>query len=183
MIAQTWTNDTFALIDGIRNRNVKTGGGGRLGGTALFDAIYRACRDQFSRIDYGSSGNFILLFTDGEDNASHFTLQEAVDGCRRTNTAVYAFRTEAAPNLSSTGPKTLADLTTLTGGRAFRSESSKAEILSDLQVIQADLRNQYRLVYKPADLTHDGSFHRITLIGPQRAEVINVRSGYYAPAH
>jgi VWFA-related protein len=130
MIAQTWTNDTFALIDGIRNRNVKTGGAGRIAGTAIFDAIYRACREQFSQIDYASSGNFILLFTDGDDNASHYTLQDAADACQRANTAIYAFRAETAPGLSSTGPKTLADLATLTGGRVFRDEDSKNRSIS-----------------------------------------------------
>jgi Ca-activated chloride channel family protein len=182
-IAQAWTNDTSTLIDGIRNRNVKATGGGRIGGTAIFDAIYRACRYQFSQIDYASSGNFVLLFADGQDNASHFTLQEAVDACNSTNTAIYVFRAETELNLSSPGPKTLADLATLTGGRVFRDEDSKAGAYGDLQIIQADLRNQYRLVYKPADLKHDGSFHRITLAGPQRAESIHVRSGYYAPTH
>jgi hypothetical protein len=51
-----------------------------------------------------------------------------------------------------------------------------------LRSIEADLRNQYRMVYKPAGLKHDGSFRAIQLEGPARAEKIVVRSGYYAPA-
>ena len=49
--------------------------------------------------------------------------------------------------------------------------------------VEADLRNQYRLVYRPADLKHDGSFHRIALIPPPRVDHLTIRSGYYAPAH
>ena len=37
-------------------------------------------------------GNFILLFSDGEDNASHAYLEQAVDICQHSNTAIYAFR-------------------------------------------------------------------------------------------
>jgi hypothetical protein len=47
--------------------------------------------------------------------------------------------------------------------------------------VEADLRNQYRLVYRPAELKHDGSFHRIELKAPDRVDSLHVRSGYYAP--
>jgi hypothetical protein len=45
------------------------------------------------------------------------------------------------------------------------------------------MRNQYRIAYKPAELKHDGAFHEIELVGPDRVKSITVRSGYYAPAH
>ncbi|WP_263382750.1 hypothetical protein [Granulicella arctica] len=47
--------------------------------------------------------------------------------------------------------------------------------------MEADLRDQYRIIYKPADLKRDGSYHRIDLTGPERVDSITVRSGYYAP--
>jgi len=59
-ITQPWTSDANSLAAGIRR---STGyGRGSLHGTALFDAIYGACLNQFAHIDYGTSGNFILLF-------------------------------------------------------------------------------------------------------------------------
>ena len=58
-----------------------------------------------------------------------------------------------------------------------------AAIYSDLQIIEANLRNQYRLVYTPAELMHDGSFHRVELKAPQRVGSIAIRTGYYAPRH
>jgi Ca-activated chloride channel homolog len=178
--AQPWTNDTFALTAGIRNRNVTAGGGVRLPGTALFDAIYRTCLSEFGHIDNASSGNFILLFSDGEDNASHTSLKLAVDMCRHTNTAIYAFRPE--PKFSfSTGPKILAELAQESGGRVFYDDGSEAEIDNDLRTIEADLRNQYRLIYKPPELKHDGSFHRVELKAPERVDSITILSGYYAP--
>jgi VWFA-related protein len=181
-VSQSWTNNTFALIDGIRNRDVKTNGEGRIGGTAIFDAIYHACHDQFAAIDRSASGHFILLFSDGEDNASDMSLKDAVNMCQSANTAIYAFRAESEPRLSATGPRTLAELTSQTGGRVFRADDTDAAVVEALRTIEADLRNQYRLVYKPAELNRDGSFHRIELQGAQRVAQITVRSGYYAPA-
>jgi Ca-activated chloride channel homolog len=183
-IAQPWTSDRNALIAGMRR--VVPDGVSRLGGTAIIDSIYRACLNQFGRLnDAGNaaaSANFILLFSDGEDNASHAFLNEAVEMCQRTNTAIYAFRVHPEPSFSG-GPKTLMQLASQTGGRVFKNEGSDEEIYDDLRTIEADLHDQYRLVYKPAELKHDGSFHRIKLKGPERVESIVVRAGYYAPAH
>jgi hypothetical protein len=55
------------------------------------------------------------------------------------------------------------------------------QVSEDLRVIEADLRNQYRLYYNPAELKHDGAFHRIELQTPERVEKVVIRSGYYAP--
>jgi Ca-activated chloride channel homolog len=179
-IAQPWTSNASALTAGIRR--FARYGESRIGGTAIFNAIYQACLNQFGRIDHSASGNFILLFSDGEDNASHADLKQAIDMCQRASTAIYAFRVEPHYNTSS-GPKNLAELASQTGGRIFFDDDSDVGIYNDLRTIEADLRNQYRLVYKPQDLKHDGSFHRIDLLGPDRADNIKVRSGYYAPAH
>jgi Ca-activated chloride channel family protein len=179
-VAQPWTSNPAALTAGIR-RFTKYGES-RIGGTAIFSAIYQACLNQFDKIDHAPSGNFILLFSDGEDNASRADLKQAVDMCQRANTAIYAFRVES-PYSSSSGPKTLAELTSQTGGRVFFDDDSDVGIYNDLRTIEADLRNRYHLIYKPEALKHDGSFHKIDLLGPERAGNIIVRSGYYAPAH
>ena len=65
----------------------------------------------------------------------------------------------------------------------FKNEDSDDAIYADLRTIEADLRDQYRLVYNPAELRHDGAFHRVELKAPERVESIAVRAGYYAPLH
>jgi Ca-activated chloride channel family protein len=178
-VIQPWTGEPAVLAAGVR----RVGAGRELGGTAMFDTIYRACFSEFGRIDRGVTGNFVLLFSDGEDNASHMSLKEAVDACQRTNTAIYSFRSEPKGSFFSGGAKTLAELAAKTGGRVFHDNGSEAEIYEDLRVIEDDLRNQYRLVYKPAGLKHDGTFHRIELKAPERVDQMTIRSGYYAPMH
>jgi len=178
-ITQPWTSDATALASGIRKSAPDAGSSTR--GTAIFDAIYRACLNQFGHIDHGGSGNFILLFSDGEDNASNTSLKQAVDLCQHTNTAIYAFRPAPKSSLYSPGLKTLAELASESGGRVFRAGDTETEIDDDLSTIESDLRNQYRLIYRPMELRHDGSFHRIQVKVPERVDSINIRSGYYAP--
>ena len=179
-VVQTWTGDPNILSAGVRS--VTEGRENPLGGTAMFDALFRACHSEFGAIDHAASGNFILLFTDGEDNASRGDMRLAVDACQRSNTAVYVFRAEPVSSYSS-GPKNLMEIALETGGRVFHDDDSESEIENDLRIIEAGLRNQYVLVYKPAELKHDGTFHRIQLTAPNRVETIVTRSGYYAPLH
>lgn len=179
-ITQPWTSDTNALAAGIRrSATTRTS---QIRGTALLNAIYQACLNQFGHIDHPGTGNFILLFSDGEDNTGNASLKNAVDACQHANTAIYAFRTDPKSSFS-TGPKTLNDLASQTGGRVFHADDSEVQIDADLRTIEADLRNQYRLVYKPAELRPNGSFHRIELKAPERVNSITIRTGYYAPVH
>jgi Ca-activated chloride channel family protein len=175
-IAQPWTNNPAAIATGL-NRFVSVRS---RPGTTVFDSIYRACLNQFGHTAPPDTANLILLFSDGEDNASRGTLKDTVDICQHTNTVIYAVRPLVQAGAPSADIATLADLTTQTGGRILYAGDSEAQVLSDLRTIEADLRNQYRLIYRPATLRHDGSFHRIDLTAPQRDATITVRSGYYA---
>jgi Ca-activated chloride channel homolog len=180
-VVQPWTSDPMALTAGIRE--VTEGVGDPISGTAIFDAIFRTCLYQFGKIDHAASGNFILLFSDGEDNASYVYLKDAVDMCQRSNTAIYTFRASQRSGSDSGGTPILVELAQETGGRIFADDGSEAEIYNDLRTIEADVRNRYRLIYRPAELKHDGSFHHVELKAPERFDTITVRSGYYAPAH
>jgi Ca-activated chloride channel homolog len=177
--ALPFTNDPSLLSQSIRN--VKQGKMNPLGGTAIFDAIFRACYYGFGKVDATATGNFILLFSDGEGISSHTSLEEALGACQRSNTVIYAFRIEPDPSRDSTGPRLLADLASKTGGHVFSADGTEDAIWSDLKTIESEMRNQYRLVYNPSNLKHDGSFHEIELQRPDRVDWIDVRSGYYAP--
>jgi len=72
-------------------------------------------------------------------------------------------------------------LPTQTGGRIFDLDESETEIDQNLSTIDAALRNQYWLAYRPAELKHDGLFHQI-YVGTSDS-VNNVTSEYYAPEH
>ena len=174
-VLENWTNDNDSLTTSLRD--VATDHASRLGGTVLFDSIYKACRDQFGTKE-PVAGNFIMLFTDGIDNASHARLEDDIDICQKANTSIYIFSAEPR-SFSSNGQKTLNKLATQSGGTLF-FDQTRESIWQDLRVIDANLRSQYRLVYRPQHFKRDGSFHRIKLDSPTRGGVITSRSGYYA---
>ncbi|RXH57954.1 VWA domain-containing protein [Granulicella sibirica] len=178
-IVQPWTSDASLLAAGVKQRAM--GGVNPRGGTALFDTLEHICRIEIGSLEHDGSENFILLFSDGEDTASFATLKQVVGTCQKANTAIYAFH--AKPKTSSTGPATLAELAAETGGRVFFSDASEAEVDEDLEMIEADLRNQYRIVYRPTELKWDGTFHRIEWMGSDRVDRVVIRSGYYALEH
>lgn len=177
-MAQPWTPEPARLSQAIRNVRLK--GASPLGGTALFDAIFRACYYGFDKIDPTVTGNFLLLLSDGEDTRGHTSMEEALKACQLSNIVIYVFRPPLGAGYS-TGPKTLQELAEKTGGRVFAADDSKDAIEADFKTIDSEMRNQYRLVYAPAELKPDGSFHRIELQLPGRVSRFNVRPGYYAP--
>ncbi|WP_263382751.1 VWA domain-containing protein [Granulicella arctica] len=129
-VVQPWTNNPPALITGLRK--IAASGGTHAGGTAIFDSIYRACLNQFGHVDHAASSNFILLFTDGEDNTSSVSLEDAAAECQHTNTAIYIFRADGPSAFGSTGPATLTKLAEETGGRIFHDTGSATGTDDDL---------------------------------------------------
>lgn len=177
LVTQGWTDDDTLIATGaakVRGRE------DHLPATAIFDTLYATCRDQWKPDSDSATGNFILIFTDGVDDASHAWLREAVDMCQRTRTAIYAVVNHQKLRFAQ-GQRTLETLVQQTGGRLFFNPQGD-EILNDLETMEAEQRNQYRLVYQPSRFKADGSFHSIKLRCKVEGAHIATRSGYYAVA-
>jgi VWFA-related protein len=177
-LIQPWTADVLLLERGLADAREKPKAPG---GTALFNAVFQACSSSFAKVDVTATGNFILLFSDGEDNGGLTSADEAARACQRSNTQVFAFLPVSAQERLSTGPKALRELAAKTGGGVFVADDSEDAVWRDLKAIEQEMRNQYRLVYKPADFKHDGAFHEIVVQPPDRVGRVEVRSGYFAP--
>ena len=175
-LTRDWTQDADAVSAGIGEASAQSD---EHDGTAIFDAIYTACRDKFTAEASARSGNFILLFTDGEENSSHIWESEAVDMCQRARTAIYVF-TSGWKTRASRGQEIIEDLVAKTGGRVFFEK--KESVHDALAATVSDMRYQYELVYAPAGLKRDGSFHEIKLRCAVPHSQIQARSGYYANA-
>lgn len=179
-IVQPWSHDLNAVMAGIQR--ISPGPPGSMDGTSVFDSPFSTCFYQFGKID-DRSENIVLLFSDGEDNASQTSLEQAVDACQHAHTAIYAIDGSPANGEKSTGPATLNKLAEQTGGRLIRGGVPEAEMNANLDGIESELREEYRLFYRPRNLKRDGSFHRIVLVGSARVASITAQSGYYAPTH
>ena len=171
---QNWTNNLDSLTAGI---NALRPGGG----TALFDAVYSACRDRLLDASRGQEPvrKAMILISDGDDNQSHAYLDDAIKECQRAETIVYAISTNVSPSRDR-GDDTLQKIAEATGGRAFYPKRLEDMSIS-FQDIADELRSQYALVYKPADFIANGAFRPIYLFCLDRKYVVRVRKGYFAP--
>lgn len=150
-----------------------------LPGTALFDAVNRACLNQFPARNQDTTSNILILFTDGEDTSSLTSLDEAIATCLRASVSLFVFAPRAKG--FSTGTEVLTALTSRTGGQVFHADDPPEDLIKSLDSIEASSRNFYRLIYRLASLRHDGGFHTITAFDLERDVLIRTRSGYFAP--
>jgi Ca-activated chloride channel family protein len=177
-LLQSWSGTTDDLNQAIHK--VGWDAKSRYGGTAIYDSIYRAVRDQFVRRPTltTETANAVLLFSDGEDTWSHAEIKDVVEICQQAHTAIYVFSDQPDTRFDA-GEKNLRELAASTGGQVFYAVDQDTA-LTDLKTIENALRNHYSLVYAPANIRDDGKFHSIKLTIP-KSGLITVRSGYYAP--
>jgi len=173
-VYQDWTINMDGLESAI-NR-MRPGGG-----TALFDAVYTACRDKLMDATRGQepARKAIILVSDGEDNQSRVYLNEAIKECERAETIIYAISTNWTPSRSD-GDKVLTQLAEDTGGEVFFPPSAE-EMATSFDSIATELRSQYALNYTPADFKYDGSFRSIYLYCYNRNYQVRAKKGYFAP--
>jgi VWFA-related protein len=172
-IQQDWTNNIDALEAGV-NR-LRPGGG-----TALFDAVYTACRDKLlSERGPEPVRKAIVLISDGDDNQSRVYQDEAIKECQRAETIIYAISTNWTPSRGK-GDDVLSKLSEDTGGQVFFPPSIE-EMTNSFQSIEEELRSQYALTYTPADFKYNGAFRPIYLFCNDRRYQARAKKGYFAP--
>jgi Ca-activated chloride channel family protein len=174
-ITQDYTDNIEKLAQGVRV--LRPGGG-----TAMYDAIYYACRDRLLNIrkESGAVRKAMILISDGEDNQSRHTREEAVEMAQRAELIIFGISTNTS-GVKLRGDKVLERFAEATGGRVFFP--FKIEDVSDaFSQIQDELRSQYALSYKPADLNTDGRFRTIEItVASTKKLKVRARKGYFAP--
>ena len=179
MLQQDWTSDPRLLLAATKSINSERGS--RLGGTAIWDSLYRACRDHIPAQTPGDEtfASAIILFTDGDDNRSHALPEDVVEECQQRQTAIYPFLSAKSSHYDK-GQQALRSLAELTGGRVFDQQVLGSDISASALRIDTDLRDRYTVVYHPTDQKSDGKFHPIKLDAPHRTAFFTARTGYYA---
>lgn len=172
-LAQDYTNSVDKLSTAIEK--LRPGGG-----TAFYDAIYQTCRDQMLTVTSNDTiRKALIVVSDGEDNYSRVQEQEAIKECQRADTLVYTISTNVSPSRDK-GDEVLERLSEATGGRTFFPNKIE-DVSKGFHDIEEELRSQYSLRYRPADLKQDGAFRTIYLSTIDQRFHVRARKGYFAP--
>ena len=149
--------------------------------TALYDAVYFACRDKLlKQPQAGPVRRTIILLSDGNDNASSVTREKAIEVAQQAEVSVYTISTNPARS-GGHGNKNLERIAEATGGRSY-VPSQITEVASAFAAIQEELRSQYAVSYKPAAFGPDGHYRTIEVQAPnQKSLRIRSRKGYRSP--
>jgi VWFA-related protein len=172
-ITQDFTDDNVLLRVGVHR--LQNGGG-----TALYDAIYRACRTKLMKEQEDRPARrAIIVVSDGEDNQSDVSEAQAIEIAQRAEVIIYAISTDDS-GLILRGDTILQQLADATGGRAFFPFKMK-DIKSSFAAIEDELRSQYVISYHPADFEADGRYRPIEITAIKKDLQVRARKGYYAP--
>jgi len=172
-LAQDFTDNVEQLSQGVHSLHDG-------GGTALYDAIYHACRDKLLKEQSDRPvRKALIVLSDGDDNQSEVTQGQAIEMAQRAEVIIYAISTDDS-GLILRGDKNLEKLAEATGGRAFYPYKMK-DITHSFAAIEDELRSQYVVSYHPADFDADGRYRTIEISALKKDLQVRARKGYYAP--
>jgi Ca-activated chloride channel family protein len=183
---EDFTQDVDDIRDALYNQMVS-------GGTALYDAISLA-------VEHAHEGSepkrVVVVFTDGEDKNSYYTIDEVVQQVEEADILVFIIAFLAQQESEKSGffgvlkkikketvSKSVIDVAEATGGKAYFPNDTK-ELQQVFEEIAYELRNQYRLSYisnVTEELREDGwrSVRVNIKKARERGLRIRARRGYY----
>ena len=130
------------------------------GGTALYDAVAMACKQRMGPRDWRKPTRRILvLISDGEDNLSHVTRDEAASEALKSGAVLFTIYTkDSGPGTDARGKRIMDSFAKLTGGEFFSEVSGKKVFAS----IQELMDGMYYLNYVPPDASKS-AVHEVEL--------------------
>lgn len=171
---QDFTNDLLLLKAALEKIDAK-------GGTALYEAAV-ASAEHLKR-NARLERKVLFIVTDGEDNASRETLEQAVKQLQQENgPSVYAIGILGDEEHPKRAKRALEIMAQRTGGLAFFPKTLD-EVDEISRQVAHDIRNQYTIGYKPTNPRSSGGFRQIRVEAKEKGHnklVVRTKSGYYA---
>jgi len=173
---QDFTNDLLKLKEALDKIDSR-------GGTALYDAVVASADHlkQNGRLEK----KVLFVVTDGEDNASSETLEQAVKQLSQENgPQVYTIGILGDEEHPRRAKKALEIIAERTGGIAFFPKTLD-EVDEISRTIARDIRNQYAIGYKPTSPRGAGGFRQVRVDAKAKGHgklSVRTKSGYYANA-
>ena len=150
-------------------------------GTLLYDAV-RQASIQLMRQQLGRKA-FVVL-TDGVDEGSDVTVNDAIEAAQRAGTLVYCILFSDAPyyggfSLGAGGKRVLEHLASETGGGFFQvSKQQTIEQIYDR--IQEELRSEYSLGFVSDQPVTSSGFRKLHVSTKQKGLLVQATDRYYA---
>lgn len=171
---QDFTNDLVKMKEALEKIDAR-------GGTALYDAVV-ASADHLKR-NARLEKKVLFVVTDGEDNASNETLEQAVKQLQEENgPQVYAIGILGDEEHPKRAKRALEIIAQRTGGIAFFPKTLD-EVDEISRTIAHDIRNQYTIGYKPTNPRGSGGFRLVRVEAKAKGHgkmTVRTKSGYYA---
>jgi VWFA-related protein len=171
---QDFTNNLLKLKDALEKIDAK-------GGTALYEAVV-ASAEHLKR-NARLEKKVLFVVTDGEDNASRETLEQAVKQLQEENgPQVYAIGILGDEEHPKRAKRALEIIAQRTGGLAFFPRTLD-EVDEISRTIARDIRTQYTIGYKPIKPRSEGGFRQIKVEAKAKGHSklqVRTKSGYYA---
>jgi VWFA-related protein len=171
---QDFTNDIGKLKEALERIESR-------GGTALYDALIASADHMKKNAKLGK--RVLLVVTDGEDNQSAATLEQAIRRVQDNDgPTVYTIGIfdEKPPKRAKRALKAFAEQT---GGISYFPDDIE-EVDAITKAVAHDIRNQYTIGYKPPQLDREG--YRAVRVEAKakgfRGLQVRTRSGYYVAA-
>jgi len=152
------------------------------GGTALYDAIFFACKQKllFFPPPEPYLRRVIIVISDGLDNQSEHSREEAIAMAQRAEVTIFTISTNRS-GLTERGDKVLKRMAEETGGRAFFPFEAR-DLAANFQEISRELRSQYSLAYVSTNDKMDGTFRTISVEPLEKNLRVRAKNGYFAPS-
>lgn len=173
-LIQDYTDDEEKLSEAVHN--LRAGGG-----TGLFDAIFFSSKQKMLYFPPPEPylRRVMVVISDGLDNQSEHTREEALAMAQHAEVVIYAISTNRS-GISIKGDKVLTRLAQETGGKVFFPFSA-SDLAQNFQEIARELRSQYSLAYISTNTAHDGTFRNISIFPHEKDYHVRAKSGYFAP--
>jgi VWFA-related protein len=156
------------------------------GGTALYDALVFACNDRLKIESDQPRLRVVVLLSDGDDDQSHSTREQAIAAAQAAGVVVFAISTQDENSHftygGASGNRTLEHIADKTGGTAFLHLSVKS-IPKVFATIEEQIRSMYVVSYNVPNPSSDGEYRsvEITIVSQTKLK-FRAPKGYYRGA-
>jgi Ca-activated chloride channel homolog len=153
----------------------------RTGGTAFYDALFHSARQVLGPVKSGRRA--LIVFSDGEDNASAHHMMDAIEAAQAENVLLFPIRYTETRNgrlnaRSKYGMSVMERMARETGGADF--DAREKGLAENFRQIGEQLRSAYEMAYHSTNPERDGTFRKLRIEVKRPALQARAKTGYYA---